>query len=282
VCALPSWHWTVDRHAFLHRQRQHTCHAPVSTPLPRAEAGALQLEFAEFALISLLRPALQSFVVPASFKRVQLILVMRDVPRNAVGDAQRLKQVLCNLLSNAIKFSPEGGKVIVHVSVVDAASPSYEDEVMADAHKVYQREAEQLLHTADASPPVRQLSLPDSREATGGSGDDASTTAAGPSPTRGASRPPPLAVGTNPPTPRLVLPPTASPSIRLLLFGGPRGPATTVRSGLLTNHSRPLPSGVSSATSPIGTEGGKSPMHAVHVVVPDGAYHFSAPATLGE
>ncbi|CAI6031520.1 PAS domain-containing hybrid sensor histidine kinase/response regulator [Cohnella sp. JJ-181] len=42
------------------------------------------------------------------------VAVDRRVPKSAVGDASRLKQVLMNLLSNAVKFTSSGG---VHVSV---------------------------------------------------------------------------------------------------------------------------------------------------------------------
>jgi signal transduction histidine kinase len=66
---------------------------------------------------------------PYGHKGVKLHLGSADVAINALGDADRLRQVLLNLLSNAVKFTPAGGTVslsghvegpIVHVTCRDS------------------------------------------------------------------------------------------------------------------------------------------------------------------
>lgn len=88
----------------------------------RAEAGKLQFESYSFPTRGCIEEALDLVALDASKKGLELILDQApDVPRNLVGDAGRLRQVLVNLLSNAIKFSASGD-IVVHVSVVSVCS----------------------------------------------------------------------------------------------------------------------------------------------------------------
>jgi NtrC-family two-component system sensor histidine kinase KinB len=80
----------------------------------KLRAGEVRMELAPLDLVDEARAALESCEGYAHQHRVATRLQSAGaVP--AVGDAQRLQQVLANLLSNAIKFSPEGGEVTVHV-----------------------------------------------------------------------------------------------------------------------------------------------------------------------
>jgi signal transduction histidine kinase len=54
--------------------------------------------------------------VPATIK-LELSAPEREVPPVA-GDADKIRQVLTNLVENAVKYSPDGGRVILGVSVV--------------------------------------------------------------------------------------------------------------------------------------------------------------------
>ncbi|HEX2730903.1 MAG TPA: ATP-binding protein [Polyangiaceae bacterium] len=66
------------------------------------------------------------FEAKANEKGLQVKLTLHDsVPRIAVVDADRLRQVLSNLLSNAIKFTPQGG---VYISVNSAPGQAKEGD----------------------------------------------------------------------------------------------------------------------------------------------------------
>ncbi|MDR1246516.1 MAG: response regulator [Clostridiales Family XIII bacterium] len=47
------------------------------------------------------------------------VSVDKDIPRNLIGDDQRLTQVITNLLSNAVKFTPEKGSVRLDANLID-------------------------------------------------------------------------------------------------------------------------------------------------------------------
>ena len=77
----------------------------------KAEAGKLQIEWAETDVTKVIRNSLR-MVMPRA-ENAQITLV-EDVPTHHIvitTDAKKLKQVLLNLLSNAVKFTPPGGEV---------------------------------------------------------------------------------------------------------------------------------------------------------------------------
>ena len=75
----------------------------------RIEGGRVELRPAEFDLAALLERQVGGFSLEAERKGLALSLQLEEgVPRQAVGDADRLAQVLRNLLSNAIKYSVRG------------------------------------------------------------------------------------------------------------------------------------------------------------------------------
>ena len=87
----------------------------------KIEAGRLELTRTAFDVRAILRECLPGLALAAHRKGIDLAWrVEPDVP-SAVGDPERLRQVIVNLVGNAVKFT-ETGEVVVRVRVVDAAA----------------------------------------------------------------------------------------------------------------------------------------------------------------
>ena len=81
--------------------------------LSKIEAGKLNLDNAVFNLPECLDAAAKTLAAPAQQKGLALsVRVAPKVPKVAVGDPLRLRQVLLNLLGNAIKFTKKGEIVL--------------------------------------------------------------------------------------------------------------------------------------------------------------------------
>jgi len=81
--------------------------------LSKIEAGHLELETARFDVAELVESTLEILAFPAHKKRLAFACeIARDFPRERLGDAARLRQVLLNLVGNAIKFTEEGEVVV--------------------------------------------------------------------------------------------------------------------------------------------------------------------------
>jgi signal transduction histidine kinase/DNA-binding response OmpR family regulator len=85
----------------------------------KIEAGKLDIESTDFHLDDVLDNLTNLVGLKAEEKGLELLLdVDPVVPRNLVGDAMRLGQVIINLGNNAVKFT-ESGEVVVSVRVVE-------------------------------------------------------------------------------------------------------------------------------------------------------------------
>jgi len=84
--------------------------------LARAEAGKLPLRRDDVMLDAILTDVLREMQVVARAKGVHLQADMPQ-PVQVRGDADRLKQVFLNLVGNAVKYTPEGGKVMLSLTV---------------------------------------------------------------------------------------------------------------------------------------------------------------------
>jgi signal transduction histidine kinase/CheY-like chemotaxis protein len=79
----------------------------------KVEAGKLELEQTDFALVELLGEVGKTLAPKASEKGVELVLdLASSLPTHVSGDSGRLRQVLLNLLGNAVKFTEEGEIVL--------------------------------------------------------------------------------------------------------------------------------------------------------------------------
>jgi PAS domain S-box-containing protein len=75
----------------------------------KIEAGKLELDRIKTDIIELAEQASDIIKYQASQKGLELLLnIQHDIPRNAIVDPKRLKQILVNLLGNAVKFTETG------------------------------------------------------------------------------------------------------------------------------------------------------------------------------
>jgi signal transduction histidine kinase/CheY-like chemotaxis protein len=90
----------------------------------KIEAGRMRLDPAKFDLRSCIEDTLDLLAPQAAKKGLELACLLDDsVPRDVIGDRNRVRQVLINLVGNAVKFTPRGEVCVsVEASVVPAAS----------------------------------------------------------------------------------------------------------------------------------------------------------------
>jgi signal transduction histidine kinase/DNA-binding response OmpR family regulator len=80
--------------------------------MSKIEANKFELFPEEFSFEKMLQKVIDIITFRAEEKQQKLIVrIDQNMPRNLIGDEQRLAQVIANLLSNAVKFTPEGGSV---------------------------------------------------------------------------------------------------------------------------------------------------------------------------
>jgi len=92
----------------------------------KIEAGKMELDLVRTDVIELAENASDIIKYHASQKGLELLLnIQYDIPRFAVVDPTRLKQILVNLLGNAVKFT-ESGEVELKVSFTKTADSTGE------------------------------------------------------------------------------------------------------------------------------------------------------------
>lgn len=83
--------------------------------LTRADAGTLNMEIQPIDLAELVRMRCAHLAGLANRRQVQLVVTATQAAW-ALGDTDRLSQVLDNLLDNAIRYSPQGATVTIDIS----------------------------------------------------------------------------------------------------------------------------------------------------------------------
>ncbi len=82
----------------------------------KIEAGKMELDWIKADIIELIELTSDIIKYHASQKNIELLLnIQQDIPRFALMDPTRLKQILVNLLANAVKFT-ESGEVELKVT----------------------------------------------------------------------------------------------------------------------------------------------------------------------
>jgi PAS domain S-box-containing protein len=89
--------------------------------LSKIEAGKMMLDLEPELVSSLLGNSLSIIKEKASSRRIQLGIDLAPNLGTMLVDPRKVKQIAYNLLSNAVKFTPEGGKVTLHASLVPRA-----------------------------------------------------------------------------------------------------------------------------------------------------------------
>ena len=85
--------------------------------MSKIESGKMKIDSAPFSLTKMLSAIEAMNMTQAENKNLDFqVEMLGDPSPYYVGDQLRLNQVLMNLLSNAIKFTPEGGRVRLHVT----------------------------------------------------------------------------------------------------------------------------------------------------------------------
>lgn len=89
--------------------------------LSQVEAGKTVLKISEFSISKLVAQSLHALKEKAIAKGVELVQEQRIKQEcdRFIADPRRLRQILFNLVGNAIKFTPEGGRVVLRVWVIE-------------------------------------------------------------------------------------------------------------------------------------------------------------------
>jgi signal transduction histidine kinase len=108
---------TAQQHAALGRVRTNQRHLLrlINDVLAfaKVEAGQLELDIQPFDATTMLETILPLIAPQAEAKRIALSVEACEPHVQALGDVERVRQVLLNLVGNAIKFTPAGGAVVL-------------------------------------------------------------------------------------------------------------------------------------------------------------------------
>ena len=107
------------------------------TEISRIETRSLQMEMAPFDVAGLTDDVLETIGPVAEEKDVRLRRVVPEDLPSALGDRERIQQVLINLVENAVKYNEAGGFVEVRAAQASSGEITFavEDNGIGVAHK---------------------------------------------------------------------------------------------------------------------------------------------------
>ena len=85
--------------------------------ISRIVSHNLRLDFQEVDLENVARTAIETLRPAVDAKRLALEVLSTGAAAVIAGDPDRLQQIVWNVLSNAVKFTPEDGRISVHVDM---------------------------------------------------------------------------------------------------------------------------------------------------------------------
>jgi len=88
--------------------------------MSRIVSGKIRLDIQRTELASIIDAAVDAVKPSVDAKAIRLVKILDPHAGSVFGDPNRLQQVVWNLLSNAVKFTPEGGRIHVLVTRVQA------------------------------------------------------------------------------------------------------------------------------------------------------------------
>jgi len=86
----------------------------------RISAGQLRLNVGRTDVAEVIEATLDTMHPAIGAKQIELRTALCRGAAFVFGDVQRLQQVFWNLLSNAVKFTPERGRIEVHLEITDS------------------------------------------------------------------------------------------------------------------------------------------------------------------
>ncbi|MGV0106059.1 ATP-binding protein [Nostoc sp. DSM 114160] len=106
---------TIERNAKLQRKLIEDI-----LDISRIVQGQIRLNIRKVDLVPIIQAAIEAVHPTSEIKDIQVEFNLDSSVGQVMGDAERLQQVVWNLLSNAVKFTPNGGRVEVHLEQVNS------------------------------------------------------------------------------------------------------------------------------------------------------------------